>query len=139
MINKFKWFEGKCDIAIDKVRKLVMPVKSVCNMTKNILDGNGKILKTACLVTQLRNFDEAQRFCQANNMPSLFAIKNSNERSEILNFASSIFTRFTGTSFLSLNGFNLVTGNNWFYRNPLMTPMFSGIVPRMCSGKVLRA
>jgi hypothetical protein len=133
VIGKFQWFEGKCDIAIDKVRKMAAPNKRICNMTKSILDGSGAILKTACLVTQLKNFNDAQAFCQSNNMRSLFAITKSFEDTGILSFASSIFAKFTGQSYLSINGLNLVTGNTWLNRNPLYSPLFKGVQPNMCA------
>lgn len=113
-----------------------IPVKSVCNMTRDILNGNGKTLKTACLITQQRTFNEAQRFCQANNMPSLYAVTNSIEQSGILSFASAIFNRYTEQNVLTINGFNEVTGNFWYNRNPIISPIYSALIPRVCAGMV---
>lgn len=102
----------------------VQPVLNTdfCWQESAVIDTNGNVLKTQCILNTIQNHAEAEQSCLNNGM-TLFVINNSTVQSA---FFQSITPQFPSGHFW-INGRRDVELNEWFADEPKRVPIYSGL------------
>jgi len=107
-----------------------------CVWTSPLTDANGVFIKSACMMSDILSYNDADASCIAHNM-RLFVVNNQVTDDAL--FRATVTLPFGGLFPMSwMNGLKDLSGNWWSY-TPAQVPMWTGFDGNSVGGDCLAA